>query len=663
MEYIDNKLCLEYSELVPVIINRDNFHHHKRNGNFKVLNGRSCLGKSIMIDYESIKPKKHKDAVKNYYGDPYIYISRQPILRSLDYDYKAEAFYQNYILPNADKLPNSNYTINDKPQINYVERYTVAATWLNMLIRLTSDKAALKRELNISMGKFWETACGMIKSKKVDLPATYKRLKLKIKDYQLNNYASLIDTHKFGNSYSKKVIGEVAEAFLKEMLSLRNKHSDHTIALEYGKWAITQNLKPITPEAVSYRRKKWHNELLLEREGLTKTYTKLSKQARRKRPSAPLLFVNSDDNVLDIYFKAPGNDWFRPVVYVVIDTFNDYVLGYAMGASVTKELVKEAYRNANRHVMELTGSSYMWQQLQTDRWGISGKNTTEIEHFYNSMATFTPAGLKNSQAKYIERSFGTIWHTALKKLFPRNYSGHNLTAKQKLNPDTQKPAYFPHIDDAPVMVAQFIEALRHSKRTDCELTRQQEWLQAFEASDKSKKRLLSTEQRLQIFGKRHSHLNRIESKGLTPTLLGQPRIYELSQAMIFENIDKKVQVIYDEHDLSTILITDDKGLRFLAHNYKLLPSAIADYEDGDYERIQLLLKEKKTLQPKIQALIDGRKNILERAKIDAESRLKAGVLVKELNHKDQMLITAVQNGAVLTDEAAEETDIYKQMIG
>jgi hypothetical protein len=662
MEYLDNKLCIEYSELVPVIINRDNFHHHKRKGNFKAPNGRSCLGKRLMIDYESIKPKKYKDAVKEYYGDPYIYVSRQPILKSLEQDYKAESFYQNYVLPNGSKLPNSRFTINNKPQINYVERYTEAAMWLNMLIRLTSDKAALKRELNISVGKFWETACSMIKQKKVDLPATYKRLKLKIKDYQLNGYESLIDTHKFGNSYSKKIVGEVAEAFLKEMLSLRNKHADSTIAMEYSRWAITQNLKPITPEAVGYWRKKWHNELMLEREGLSKTYTKLSKQGRRKRPSAPLLFVNSDDNVLDIYFKAPGNDWFRPVVYVVTDTFNDYILGYAMGETVTKELVKEAYRNANRHVMELTGSSYMWQQIQTDRWGISGKNTTEIEHFYNSMATFTPAGLKNSQTKYVERSFGSVWHNNLKRLFPHNYSGHNVSSKTKLNPDLLKPAYFPFVDDAPKMVAQFIEALRQSKRTNCELSRRDEWIQALKASDKSKKRLLNTEQRLQIFGKRHSHLNRIESKGLTPTLLGQPRIYELSQAMIFEHINKKVQVIYDEADLSTILVTDDKGLRFLAHNYKLLPSAIADYEEGDYERIQNLLIEKKTLQPKIQTLIDGRKNILERAKIDAESRLQAGVLTKEINHPDQQLITAVQNGAKLT-EADDELNIYKQMAG
>lgn len=660
MVYLGSKLCLEFNELVPVVMNRDNFYHHKSKDNI-VTHGVGGNGRGVLIEYESMPPK-YKEEIKDYYGCPYTYASKQPILQSLQYDKIAHDFYFNYILPNGDKLPSSNYTIDGKPQINYVNRYTESATWLNMLIRLTNDKAALKRELNIPVMKFWETACSMIKSKKVSLPATYKRLKEKLDIYQVEGYESLIETHKFGNDYSKKIVGEVAEALLKELLSMRNKHADTTIAEEYNKWAISTGLQTITPEAVGYWRKKWKNELILEREGMGKTYSKMSKQARRMRPSAPLLLVNSDDNVLDLYYKTTANNWFRPVLYVVIDTYNDYILGYAVGESVTKELIKEAYRNAHRHVIELTGGTYCWQQLQTDRWGISGKNTTELEQFYNSMAISTPAGLKNSQSKYIERSFGTVWHTMLKKLFPSNYSGHNLTAKQKLNPDSLKPAYFPDVTEASKQIALFIEAMRNTKRSDSNLTRQEEWLQAFSISEKSKSKLLTEEMRLQIFGKRHEFLNKIEAKGLTPILMGKKRIYELSQETIFKHIDKKVQVIYDEYDLSTILVTDEKGLRFLAHEYRLLPSAIADYQEGDKERIIKLLGEKKKMLPQIQGLINNRKEILERAKIDAESRLQAGVLVKEITHKDQMLISAVQNGATIDTDNEEPINIYQSML-
>lgn len=658
MTYVEGKLCLEYSELVPIVLTKGNYFHHKAN---LVVHGSRGNGNGTLIEYESL-PEKHKEAVIKQYGCPYNYASKEPIFKALKLDYKAQEFYQNYVLPNGDYLPASNFNLDGKPQINYVQRYTEAASWLNLLIRLTKDKAALKRELNISVGKFWDASIELMKSKEVSLPYSYKRLTQKIKGYEAEGYAHLVETHKFGNDYSKKIVGDVAEALLKDLLAMRNQHADTTIAFEYSKWALENGLQPITPEAVGYWRKKWRNELTLEREGMGKTYTKLSKQGKRKRPSAPLLLVNSDDNVLDIFFRAPQSDWFRPVVYVVIDAFNDYILGYAMGASVTKELIYEAYRNANRHVMELTGASYCWHQVQTDHWGISGKNTTDLEHFYHSMATYTPAGLKNSQSKYIERSFGTVWHETLKKMFPSNYSGHNITAKKKLNPDGLKPTNFPHLDDASNMVAVFIEAMRQTKREKGGLTRQQEWVAAFNGSEKSHQRLLSEELRLQIFGKRHTHLNTIDAGGLTPTLLGKPCVYELSQEVIFEHVGKQVQVVYDEQDLSTVLVTDGKGLRFLAHEYQLLPSAIADYEEGDRQRIDNLLLEKKTLLPKIQSLIGNRKEVLERAKIDAESRLQAGVMVKEIAHQDQKLITAVSNGATVELDDEEDIDIYAQML-
>lgn len=657
MEYINDTLCLEFNEVVPVIMSKTNFYHHKNNGNFKT----HSRGRTVFVEFETMEPEKWKEDIVKYYGCPYVYNTRQPILQALGKDHKAHQFFHTYVLPNGALLPSSDYSIDGKPQINYVARYTENANWLNLLLRLTSDKATLKRELNISMGKFWEASIDLMKKRKVDLPLSYRRLKEKLKTYEVEGYECLVEKHKFGNDYSQKIVGEVAQAYLKELLTLRNKHADTTIASEYNRWAISEQMEPVTPEAVGYWRKKWANELILERQGMGRAYNLLSKQGRRARPSAPLLLVNSDDNVLDVYFKAPGNDWYRPVMIVVIDAYNDYILGYAIGATVTKELIYEAYRDANRHVMHLTGASYIWQQIQTDRWGISGKNTTELEHFYHSMATFTPAGLKNSQTKYIERSFGTVWHEVLKKMFPSNYSGHNLTAKQKLNPDNLKPAYFPPIEKCADMMHAFIEVMRQTTRTGSEMTRQQEWMHAFDNSEKSQAKLLSEDMRLQIFGKQHNHLNSITSGGLEPTLLGQKRIYELSQDTIYEHVGKQVQVIYDEADLSTVLVTDGKGLRFLAHEYKLLPSAIADYEEGDRERINNLLAEKGTLMPRIMKEIGSRANVLERAQIDAESRLQAGVMQKEITHKDQQLITAKNNGAKVEDDD-EVFDIYADML-
>ncbi|MGY6521982.1 MAG: hypothetical protein ACXIUD_09655 [Mongoliitalea sp.] len=673
MQYLDGLLCLEYSELVPEILTKEVYDASKFRGNIKV-HGLGGNGRKVLVEYESM-PSKYKAKVREIYGDPYLYASRMPIINAVVWDNAAHRYYTDYTLPTGDKLPNTDTDLRGKAQINYVHRYTEAASWLNMLLRMTGDKAALKRELNISVMQFWDEATDIIRRKGVNIPVNAKRLKEKLKVYAQDGYESLIEVHKFGNDYSKKVKDDVAESLLKGMLSLRNKHDDTVIASAYNDWAIETGRETISPGTVGYWRKKWANYLLLEREGMGTLYTKVSKQGQRKRPSAPLLRVNSDDNVFDAFFFMPAyevtlsdgskkkykeNQWFRPVLYVVMDAFNDYPLGYAVGPSVTKELIKEAYRNAQRHVQGLTGDAYLWQEIQTDRWGVSGKNTTDLEGFYSSMATFVPAALKNKQTKYIERAFGVVWHQELKKLFPKNYSGHNVTAKEKLNTEILNPKDFPTIEEGWSMIEEFINRLRLSKRQGSDKNRLEEWVEAFQASDKSKKQLLTPADRLQIFGKVHEHLNQITAKGITPTLLGEKRIYELSQQQIFEHIGKRVQVIYDEQDLSEVLITDGKSLRFTAKEYKLLPSAIADYEEGDRERINGLLLEKKTILPAIQKFGEDWKSDLERAGIDAESRLLGGVMQKSITHSDQkaLLENSYKKPKKQQDQQEDNIDYY-----
>jgi len=654
MEYLNDILCLEYSEFVPVIVDkRDTYQKLRERGNITV-HGIGGNGRKVLIEFETL-PYKYKKAVKEAYGDPYEYASKQPILNSLEWDTNAHAFYMGYELPNGDKLPASDRDMKGRAQINYVHRYTENATWLNMLDRLTTDKRALKRELNIPVMTFWQVATDMIKLRKVALPSNAKRLKEKLKNYigqpAPSRYEYLIEKHKFGNTHSAKVADETAEAFLKSLIAHKNNHDDTVIASIYNRWAEENGRESIVPGTVSYRRKMWANELMLEREGIAKVSAKLSKAIGRDRASAPLLFVNSDDNILDAFFVDGANKWYRPALYVVIDTYNDYIIGYAWGDTITIDLIKEAYRNAQRHVMQLTGDAYCWQQLQTDRWGISGKNTTELEAFYNSMGHSTPAGLKNPNSKYIERAFGTTWHQVLKMFFPSNYSGYNIGSKSKINRDELRPSNFPQREDAGKYIDLFIEAMRRTKRNDSELSRREEWLQAFNNSPKSKKKLLTAESRLQIFGKTHSYTNQITAEGIRPTLGGYKLRYELSQEQIFEHVGKSVQVIYDEHDLSQVLLTDGKGLRIVAQTYDNVPAAFADYEAGDAERIKALQNEKKTLLPRIQQSIQERKGILERAKIDAESRLQAGVLVKEINHSDIRL---------LAGNSSEKDEIYAE---
>lgn len=662
MEYINKALCLEYDEFVPSVMIKHTYDRNRARGRINVF-GIGGNGRTVYIEYESLPPK-YKAKVLDIYGCPYVYAVNQPILNSIKHDQSAQDFYNSYTLPNGLKLPASDTDLKGKPQINYVSRYTTAANWLNMLQELTADKATLKKEFNISIMDFWQSVFSLIKANDIKLPKTRKRLLPKLKEYTKKGYVSLIDTHKFGNSFSAGFIDETAKAYLFKLLSLRNKHADTTVSEEYAKYCKEFGGKAITPEAVGYWRKKWHLELSVERDGLHKTISTYTKNVQRDRPSAPLLLLNSDDNNWDVYFKgAPSTDWYRPALYVVIDAFNDYILGYAWGDTITKEVVKEAFRNANRHIQELTKDNYMWHQLQTDRWAISGKNTTEMEQFYNSSSKFFASGIETKGSNYIEASFNAEWHKILKKAFPYNYAGHNVKAKEELNSEKLKPANFPHVNQAPQAIHLFIEAMRNTKRKGSELTRKQEWLEAFNASEKSKKRLFTEEQRLQVFGKPNLKRNGLELQtnsitkdGITVAILGKRHTYELSQWQIAKYIGKSMNVIYDEANLDHVLLTDGDQLRFIAYKYRKVPAALADRKEGDAERIQLLLDEKKVIMPYIQGFTAEKQALLDRAQIDAESRLQAGVLVKEITYKDQQRIAAVGNGAKIIDLPTEEED-------
>ena len=139
MEYLKgtNTLCLEYGELVPEVMGKPTYDQAKSRGNIKV-HGRGGNGSKILIEFESLPPK-YKGMVRDIYGDPYVYASKQPIINSLLWDHKAQQYYSEYTLPNGDSLPASDTDVTGKQQINYVHRYTEAASWLNLMIRLTTD--------------------------------------------------------------------------------------------------------------------------------------------------------------------------------------------------------------------------------------------------------------------------------------------------------------------------------------------------------------------------------------------------------------------------------------------------------------------------------------------------------------------------------------------
>lgn len=652
MQYINNNiLCLTYDEYIG-IFGLDAYKNDRKRDNI-VVHGIGGNGRKVFIEYESLKPVR-KDVVKQKFGgNPYEYLAKQPILDLIDWDLKAQSFYQDYVLPNGDKLPNTAVSPKGKPQINYVERYTKAASWLAAIQKLTTDKRALKQLLNLSVMDFWDTVSDLILKEGIAIPANPKRLKEKVKSFHeiadLNQrYASLIDVSKFGNSHSAKIREDESKALLLKLLSDPRKQDYTVVAAAYNLWAKKAGKDTISVGAVGYFARQNEHIIAPARDGIKKAANIYSKDMQRTRASAPLLFINADDNCLDLFFeiekiKADGkvqkSKHFRPMLYVIIDTFNDYILGYAVGTAVTHELIKSAFRNAINHIAELTGGYYLPHQLQTDRWGLDVRYKNELGQFYSKVAKFTPQAHGVPQGKYIERSFGTEWHQVLKVMPSNNYAGQNITAKERLSAEyiIEASKNYPTVDQMPEIVESFIRVMRMKANPKTGVSRQQEWVEAFAASQKSQQKAIDAGLKLQIFGKKYQIHNKpndqltITKAGLKPVINGEKVTLNLPADVIWQHNGKKVDVIYDPENLNEMMVTDGKSLRFIASQYELVPAALADYKEGDGQRIQALFDEKKNINRLMANTIQERLKALPQ-NINPDSLLQGGVLLKDLKN-------------------------------
>lgn len=634
MKLHNNIICLEYAELVPSIMSKATFDINKFRKNITVF-GFGGNGREILISFESL-PIKYRKAVIERYGNPNEYLAKEPISEQvlINWDYVAESFYDTYVLPN---------TTRELPP-HYKKKYTEAASWLKTINLFTSDKRALKRQLNITVTEFWDAATALISAKDVSLPLNPRALKNKLAKFNTADckYSSLIEAHRFGNENRKKVKDE-AEALLLQMIGHHNSHDDTVIAIKYNQWAAANGQPTISPSTVGYRRKQNDHLLIMQRDGVSVNYVKNSKQIHSKRPSAPLLMAVCDDNILDLYFtkeevikgKTVKNHQYRVAMYIVKDYYNDYILGYAFGHTVTKDLIYAAFRNAMQHIVEITGDNYLFHQIQSDRWAIDPQLKGELPMYFKSLAHFTPGTAKVSQSKRIEQSFGTVWHQELKLLPYNNYAGHNVTAKEKTNPDVIQALKknHPSVDQASEVVAHFINNMRTTQREKGGLTRQEEWLEAFKASETSQKRKISTEKRIELFGVTHPDPIKITSAGLVFWLNKKKYVYDIPDVHYLHNVGKKFTVMYEPHSMDQALLTDGHTTRFIAPAYDFVPSALADYKPGDRERINNLLEKKTQMMLGIQSKLAERVEVLSRKRIDAESILQSGAGVpKELSH-------------------------------
>lgn len=665
MKLLENKLYIEFGEMLQCGFDERYLWKAKSAGTkcWDFINDPADKRK-VLVGYEALRPQ-YKEQIQKVFGNPYDYIAKQPIKALIQKDFKAEQYFFTYQIADDKKLP---------PET--AQRYTNEANWLNMIINARArdnTKKVIKEGLNLSVDQFFCHVRELLEIDKqagrisANFPASYSKLTTKINEYKAQGYTSLIDS-RFGNQSAAKVNDEISQSILIAMLAHSNQYDCALIAHQYNKWAEANNRKPITPATVNNKKEEWAPEINQGREGREAYNSHDRRKVMRMRPSRPLALVESDDNHLDWWF-ADGDKGFKRIKGVIVmDSYNDYILGYAITDAdlAGTEIVRLAYLNAIHHIYELTGGYYLPFEIKTDQWNIK-----QLRPFYESLAHYydTPVGSKNRG--WLENFFGHIdWERSL-KIGNNNYNGHNITAKTRgVNIEAVKANHksWPHINEAEQQMADFVHRLRTQPRNydPANKSRQDEWLEAWAALPEAKKIPINDEQRLLKLGFAHSprngEQNSINSAGIRCTIMGTKYAYAVPPVLYKQNIGKKVQVVYDPLDMNQVLITDGENLRFVARSMAPVAGCMADMQEfGGRALLNQIMAEAKADSEHYVTSAAKRQGILRDANIDVDDIIKRGISVPKA--VKQLAEAAYElPAATIKEDDTEEFDVYKALL-
>ena len=632
MKIVNDILYIEFAELISCGVSENTIVSAKsrQSKGWTFIEDPSDKRK-VLIEYSGLSDV-YKDKLTVRFGNPYDFVAKQPIKNMVQHDSKAEHFFLSYRFDGNKLLP-----------LEHVKKYTRAASWLNMLSTAKEDKKALKTRLNLSVVQFFFHVCELIKIENIDLPTNYRKLHARIDEYIKDGYSSLI-SRKFGNKSAAKINDELCESVLLEMIAHPNQFDDVLITMQYNQWANGNGYATITAATVGIHRRK--NEYLItqERDGNENLKEKFLKQVKGRRPSFPMAMVESDDNHIDLQFRDldTGNKFVRYKAVIVIDSFNDYVLGYAYTTDdVTINLIKAAYINAMYHIRSITGAWHLPHEVKTDQFGIS-----TLMPYYESIGNYfkTPVGSKHRG--YIEPFFSSPHWKRCQKFGANNYTGNNMTALTRgVNVEVVRS----NINKRPILgreseiqMEQVFYRLRHLPNKEG-ISKQQEWLAAWNNLAEDKKRVISDEQFLLTFGIEHKHQNSISNRGVEPNILNHKYSYDLPKYDM-SLIGKKVTIIYDPYDMSRVLLTNHEDVRLMAYEAKFASRALADADLNSRTFLNNILQEKEDSVKEIAKKSKQRKDTLKLNFVEAEAVLTSGVLEKGLRQAAEQKYFEQQTG-------------------
>ncbi len=589
METVNGTICISHSELTGRIMTTANLNNMVRRGQVRQVQ-RGGNGRVALYAVESL-PMKWRTEVYKRYPDLQEQAESKEFLDTITPDGAAFDFFQGYQLSDGRHLPE------DK-----VLEYSSNAAIMNAFRRCW-DAHVSKRQRSgkkaTAAKDFWKRAAAALPrladSFPHSLPGSPRRLQMKMAEYVRDGYVCFI-SGKFLNGNAAKVSSDEQEKVMTALLSHHNNLPDTLVAEGYNRFAEAMGWKPITAGAVAVWREKLGTVIRAGRLGVSNFRNNVTMQVKRSRPTTPFLMWSLDGWTVELLYQTTKPDkkghnvttyTNRLTMVVVLDVFNDYPIGYAVGTHESPALIKEALRDAAKHSQALTGSMLRANQVQSDRYAIK-----TMADLYAVMGDkVTPAQAHNAKAKPVEPYFNYLnTHYCIRC---QNWSGFGITSNPKRQPNSDALNRMRHsFPDEAGLRAQIAEMMRLER-----MAKYEAFMAGF-ANLKPEHRLpLSRESYLLNYGAETGFKNVLEGCGLRPTILGVKRDYDCFDLSFRDHAAERWTVRYDPDDLSQVLAVNEAGTRrYMLEEKYVQPMALADRKPGDAEQLERVRAYNKQLE-------------------------------------------------------------------
>ncbi|MEO7977737.1 hypothetical protein [Flavobacterium sp.] len=587
-EYHDKKLGFKIKYL---IFDRDFHTESIKVISYKAINGRmnsntchekqlrrASLGFDALIEFSSLC-LEWKERITVKFGKPQEEVKKSWFANHYVADREAFDFYLAYTYGEKVKLEHP-----------VIERYTHQASVLNTVLTMKNNRKQYLKALGCTSVDIWESLSRDVNAfHDVDhkLPTTKSSLRYKVNKYVKEGYAGII-SDKFGMQNALKIKEREQEALLDELLAKHNNLDNTLIATVYNAIAEQKNWPTVTAQTVGNRKEKSNLVIYAGRNGVSALSNNILMQNKREKPSSPMLYWTLDGWDSELLYQATtiNKEGYSTTTYhnrltivVVLDPFNKYPIGYAIGTHETPELIKEALRNAINHTVELFGQRFKPYQIQSDNY--QKKVLTPV---YEACAKFyTPAKVKNAKSKVIEPYFAHINKTYCKLM--DNWSGFGIGTGSKNQPNSEMLNQLRHTFPDEMGCRKQLESIIAAERSK----KQKEYLEQWQNTQNEHRLPMPTENYLLALGKTSGSTNKLEGSGLHTKIAGLKRTYDCFDLNFRHQSHQNWNILYDENNLSEVLaISTDQKHRFVLNEKYIQSMAIADHKEHDGEQRKMV---------------------------------------------------------------------------